>query len=274
MEKYFIEDFIKAEQSVHNMARILGAVAKAYVLPESDYSQTNFRWCEINKHLETRTFTSPGGQSVWISYHPAHLHFHVYVNNEKDNKKMVLVKNNSLAFVKNKFVSILDSLGFNSNEFISILQFLYPQLLDVNGKLFSPDKALLHQFEAIRNEANRYLHDYLNKAGLTSEVRVWTHNFDTGIYCKHTNGLEQYAGYAPADKEAYDKPYFYNSFYLNGKKIIPANFPIIQNVIWETEKWGGAILPMDGFSSIEEFLFAVPGFLIQTTETFLSSTKH
>lgn len=146
-------------------------------------------------------------------------------------------------------------------------------MLDQDGKLFLPDKALLHQFENIRNEVNRILHEYLQQSGLQSEVRVWEHNFDTGIYCKHANGIDQYAGYAPADKEAYDKPYFYNSFFVNGKRVIPYNFKPLQNIIWETERWGGAILPMDRFENVEGFLAAAPGFLKETTEEYLSSIK-
>jgi len=268
-----IDNYIQAEQSIHNMARFLGAIAKAYNTPLPDYSHTNLRWCEINHHLETRTFTLPDGRPVWVSYHPAHLHFHIYVNDEKDNKKMVLVKNNSLSFVKNKFVSLLNSLGLNAESFTAKLDFRFPQLLDVNDKLFLPDKMHLHLFEAIRNEANKHLHGYLQQSGLSSEVRVWENNFDTGIYCKHANGIDQYAGYAPADKEAYDKPYFYNSFFVNGKRVVPHNFKPSQNIIWETERWGGAILPMDRFDTVEDFLAAAPSFLTNTSEIFLSSIK-
>lgn len=266
-----ISEYLKAEQSVHNMARILGAIAKTYIAPLPDYCHTNLRWCEINHHLETRSFSLPDGRPVWVSYHPAHLHFHVYVNDEKDNKKMVLVKNNSLTFVKNKFVSLLNSLGLSGDSFIPRLDFRFPDLLDDDGKLFLPDKTLLHRFETIRNEANKILFDYLQNSRLQSEIRVWEFNFDTGIYCKHGNGIDQYAGYAPADKEAYDKPYFYNSFYLNGKKVVPAGFSEVKNTIWKTEEWSGAILPIDRFATIEEFLGTAPVFLKDTTEIFLSS---
>ncbi len=269
-----IEKFIKSEHSVHNMARILGAIGKAYINPVSDYSHTNLRWCEINHHLETRSFTLPGGDTVWVSYHPAHLHFHVYVNDEKDNNKMVLVKNNSIEFVKQKFVKILNDLALDANKFLPNLRFRHLELLDDNGKLFLPDKPSLHQFETIRSEANRILQEYLLQSGLQSEIRVWENNFDTGIYCQFANGTDQYAGYAQADKEAYDKPYFYNSFFVNGKKIIPINFKQAKNTIWETENWGGAILPMDRFETMEEFLAAAPAFLNETTEIFLSSIKQ
>lgn len=271
MDKNFLENFIRAEQSVHNMARLLAAIAKTFVAAKTDYSHTNLRWCEINHHLETRNFVLPDGRPVWISYHPAHLHFHVYVNDEKDNKRMVLVKNNSLTFVKNKFISILNNLGLGGDSFVQNMNFRFPELLNNNGKLFIPDKTLLHQVESIRNEVNLYLHEYLRLNGLQSEVRVWTYDFDTCIYCKHDGGVEQYAGYAPADDEVCSTPYYYNYFYKNGKRLAPEYYSPISFGRWETGAWSGAVLAMDQFETVEAFNMQVLPFLQESSGIYLSN---
>jgi hypothetical protein len=261
-----IKEYMQEEQFLHNMARILGAMGQAYLPAKADESHTNMRWDSLKNRLEARNMPLPDGHAISISFHPHELHFHIACNQQE---YMVATKGNSLDFVLNKIAQTLGQYGLEGASFRQHLDYPYPQWNAVNGWLMQPEKSGLSTFQQIRSEANRHLEEFLQADKQHSEVRIWPHNFDTGIECTYGNGLLQYAGYSPADGEVYQRPYYYNSFYRNGRKIKPLQFPKLPHTIWETQRWGGAILPADAFTSWDDFLNAAPAFLQQTTGLFL-----
>ncbi|MBL7711939.1 MAG: hypothetical protein JNL13_05730 [Chitinophagaceae bacterium] len=267
------DKYIQTEQFLHNMARILGAIGQAYLPAEPDFSHTNMNWKEQQNLLQTRDIPIPGGAGILLSFHPHELHFHITCTHLQKND-IVITKGNALSFVLGRIAQALKAYGLDSQAFQSGLQYRFPQWNDVDGRLLQPEKQYLKRFEQLRSGANKQLKDFLEQNRLSSEVRIWPGNFDTGIYCRHDSRIEQYAGYAPADQEAYSRPYYYNSFLVNRKRIIPHHFPRLQHTYWETQKWGGAILPSDAFRSWEDFLNAAPVFLQQTSDTFLKEIKN
>lgn len=263
--------FIQAEQFLHNMARILGTMGQAYLPAKIDYSHTNMGW--DNQSLQTRPIPVPGDASIQLAFHPHELHFNIACIHTKQND-IVIAKNNSLQFVIEKIAGTLSAYGLNGDAFQHHLEYRFPQWNNVDGLLFHPAAKQLDDFARVRSYVNEHLKEFLTHNNLQSEIRIWASNFDTGIYCEHGNGIEQYAGYAPADEEVCPQPYFYNSFYLKGAKVIPQHYPALPHTTWETQKWGGAILPAGKFDKWEDFLDAVPGFLQQATDVFLSRIKQ
>lgn len=268
-----LNKYIQTEQFLHNMARILGAMGKAYLPAKPDFSHTGMSWDEQQNTFQTGEIPIPNGAGLRLSFHPHELHFHMACTHLQKND-IVITKSNTLQFIIGRIAQAIKEYGLDSQAFQSGLQYRFPQWNDVNGRLLQPEKQYLKNFEQVRSGANRYLKDFLQQNHLNSEIRIWPGNFDTGIYCRYDTGIEQYAGYAPADKVAYGRPYYYNSFLVNRERIMPHHFPRLPHTYWESRSWGGAILPSDAFRSWDEFLNAVPAFLQQTTDTFLKEIKH
>jgi hypothetical protein len=86
-------------------------------------------------------------------------------------------------------------------------------------------------------------------SGQTSEVRIWPHHFDTGVYYSFPGemGTEQaalWAGYTIADA-VNDEPYFYLSGYASRQPIdFAATQPLTTGKWLNTPSWQGAILPV------------------------------
>lgn len=262
-----IERFINTERAVSNIGRILGAISKAYIEPEADDSHTNFFWCSTNLHLETRHIHLPNDEVLSVSYHPSHFHIHFETETETKPKQeqLVLLKNNSLDYVLKKTAETLSKFGLDPKKFHDHVEFRYPELTNINGKLFTPEKSLIHQFELIQSSANNLLISYIISNNIHAELpRVWPYNFDTGIVCFLDDNIIQYAGYAPADNEVCKVPYFYNSFYKNNQQIISDSVLTVGE--WQKEGWKGAILRMDDFNDSAEFLDAVLPFIKQSSE--------
>lgn len=265
-----IDEFITTERAVGNIARILGAIAKAYIPPVVDDSHTNFLWCNTNKHLVVRPIILTNDKVLTVSYHPGHLHIHFEIEGSDDHEHMVLLKGNSIAYVQNRVIQILNKLGLNGDEILKHIEFRYPDLNDINGKIIKLDKTFISEFSYIRTEANNVLTSYIVNNKLIAELpRVWPHNFDTGIVCNLQDDITQYAGYAPADETVCNVPYFYNSFYKNGKQIVGSNS--LEHGEWLTTGWKGAILPVNSFDTTDSFLQFAYSFIENSSKEFLNN---
>lgn len=268
--KTSIDELIKTERGIGNITRVLGAIAKAYIPPVTDDSHTNFLWCNTNKHLVVRSIILPDGKTLNVSYHPGHLHIHFEIEGSDSHEHMILLKGNSMSYVQNRAVQILCKLGIDGDEILKHIEFRYPNLNDVNGKIIKLDKTFISEFSNIRTEANNVLTSYIVNNKVIAEMpRVWPYNFDTGIVCNLKNDITQYAGYAPADEAVCNVPYFYNSFYKDGKQIV-ANNPL-EHGEWLTSGWKGAILPVNSFDTTELFLQSAYAFIENSSKEFLNS---
>ncbi len=99
-------------------------------------------------------------------------------------------------------------------------------------------------------------------SGQTSEVRIWPHHFDTGVYYSFPGetGIEQaaiWAGFATADSVS-QEPYFYLSGYNSRQPIDFATAqPLITGKWLNIPSWQGAILPValvEGAEQVNTFL--------------------
>lgn len=265
-----IDEFIKTERAIGNIARILGAVAKAYIPPVTDDSHTNFLWCNTNKHLVVRPITLTDGRILNVSYHPGHLHIHFEIAGSHSHEHIVLLKGNSIRYIHKRAMQMLNKFGLDGDEILKHIKYRYPELNDVNGKVVVLNKVLIDEFSSIRTEANNALTSYIVNNKLLEELpRVWPHNFDTGIVCRLENNVTQYAGYAPADNKVCNVPYFYNSFYKNGEQIT-SKTPL-EHGEWLNGDWKGAILPLTDFSTTDLFLKSAYSFIENSSKEFLKN---
>lgn len=263
-----IQQFITTERIIGNVTRILGSIAKSFIPPVSDDSHTNLLWCNTNKHLITRTIVLTDGRHLNVSFHPGHLHIHFEIEGEHTHNHIVLLKGNSINYIQNRVIQFLNNFGLDGDEINSHLKYRYPELNDVAGKLPKLDSSMIKLFENIRCSANNSLSSYLVNNKIEAELpRVWPHNFDTGIFCVLKDDVQQYAGYAPADDKVCPVPYFYNSFYKNSEQLIGTN--VLEHAEWQTNNWKGAVLRLDSFNSVDDFLAASTQFLNQSSKSFL-----
>ena len=263
-----LNDFIKAENSIHNQARIIGAIAKAFVPPVEDGSHTNMAWNTVDQRLESRYFEGKENSKAFVYYKPNSFSFRLDSGNSDVE---INSKEKPLQSILDEFEKALTEFGVDGRAFRSEVSFRFPELFDSNEIGFRPEKELIRSFEQIRTSANEQLQNFLDEFNQTSEIRVWEHNFDTGIFCEYDGGLQQFAGYSPADEEASEAPYFYNSFVnKNSGNMVPKGYAKLSAGYWEVEKWSGAILPITSFSTTREFLDKSFRFLVESSKEFLS----
>ena len=261
-------DYILAEKSIHNYAKIIGEISNLYLLKQDDFSHTNMVWDSDKKVLKSREIVLPNNFIATIEYHPNHFHFHIATNCPKLKEPMVLTRNNNLNYIIKTFQNNLNLIGLEGGK-IQNMDLPYPEYLSYTEKPFLPSKNAIHLFEKIRTNVNNTLLELLTHNNFKSEVRIWPYNFDTGIYCKHPDGLEQFGGYAPADAIS-EFPYFYNSFYKDGKAFLPNINQQLDFGYWMNSNWKGVIYPFKEPNEVDLFLSNGALFLKQTTNKFLN----
>lgn len=255
-----ISKYIETERLIHNWIRFLGAYAEAYIEPQEGDAHTNLNWNKDKIRFETRR--APNG--LFMTYSPIQNGFQFL--NEPNSKLFIVLhlSEKSVSEVKTEIQEILTSMDFDTTDLFSNLEFRYLEHHEeskIMNVINQREMLLQNEIRTITHDACTQLLEYFQ---CNSEIRVWPHNFDTGIYCKHKNGLEQFAGYSPGDSEVSEIPYFYNGFYKGGAKVYPENYPQLIKGYWETKKWGGAILPFTEHNEV-----CVTEFFIRSTQTFL-----
>lgn len=263
-----IKDYIVAEKSIHNYVRIMGEISDLFIDSTSDYSHTNLAWIPQSKVLQTRNIHLPNGFEASIEYHPNHFHFHISTDCPNIKNPLILTKNNNLNYIINTFQNNLKLIGLEGKNLTDV-KLAFPELLHNSLRPMHPSKDAIHLFEKIRTESFQILENYLKKNDLESDIRIWPHNFDTGIFCKHANGIEQFAGYAPADSLS-DLPYFYNSFYKDNKAYIFETSEKLKTGKIINEAWKGAIYTLDDPNNVDKFIKNASSFFEQTSNIFLN----
>ncbi len=262
-----IENLIACDQTLHNWGRILGQIGYRLVPPVPDYSYANFRWNSSTRRLEGRSFGRKE-KPFFAAFDVDEKSFaiisaaeSIYVTTESQDYDAVLA---------NLELVLAANIG-QSPDLSNGLEFRFPGRFDENRIARPIDGDALKLWMTLRTGANEVLTQTLSTLNQSSEVRIWPSNFDTGICCDYGNGLLQYAGFAPADKDVIGEPYFYNSFYQHDRRVYPHGFPTLEHGYWETTTWAGAVLPISHFGNPEDFITAAASFLLESSNAFL---KH
>lgn len=108
----------------------------------------------------------------------------------------------------------------------------------------------------LRAFANKAMGNLNQLSGITSEINIWPHHFDTGVYysiTKVNNETTQSigAGLAIADSMI-NEPYFYLYGWTKEGKIDYIDTPDLASGNWLTEGWQGAVLKASEINTLED----------------------
>lgn len=165
------------------------------------------------------------------------------------------------------------SLHMRTEEFSRPLHFEIPDynIEKLNEEDISEDG--LKSWIYFRHLANMACQDMLGYLQTESEICIWPHHFDTGIYTQVTESLGLGFGLAMEDVML-GQAYFYMSGYHTEYPISYVNLKQLSAGKWETgEHWNGAVLPINAIphASGEEALKMIRTFIKETSTWFLNN---
>ncbi len=190
-----MQEYNHIDQCIHQLSQIIAKANRTFVPKQPDDSHTNLYFDPISHRIYGR----------WIKWKNSSI---ILSLNLRSNRLEWLDKTievlDSVSIVDQNFDQLeglvevsMDKLGLDSEGFRQPLHFQITtyDFLDKPIKAFHPDH--LKEWEFYRGYANDVSYSLLGYLQEDSEVRIWPHHFDTGIYVEiaHQVGLGFWAGY-------------------------------------------------------------------------------
>ncbi len=237
-----MENYNQTDQFIHQISQVLAKLGRTYVPEKDDDSHTNLYWEPLQKRLLGRWISTSKG-NVLPAIKLEQLTFQ-WLTTQMKAIDEVSFENKRLTELEVLIEKTLISLGLNIKNFREPLHFDIPDYPFKNKPFNRFNLRDLEEWSIYRSLANHILKDIGSYLNLNSEVRIWPHHFDTGIYFQWTENSGIGAGLAMEDSLA-GAPYFYISGYTGEKQINYDNVMPLTEGKWIKEgSWKGAILPV------------------------------
>ncbi|TPN83387.1 hypothetical protein [Aquimarina algicola] len=230
------------KEQIHLAAQYLAAAGISFVIPKNDDSHTNLGFNVDAKSLETRQLSSER-DVLAFNYEQFSLEWHSF-----SKKKMFKLDGKThqevLQWLKET------SLKCIGKSYKYDLHYDLPYSIDDDYTFKLKDIDELKYLSSLRILIQQTLEQIIKDYHLETEIRVWPHHFDTGIYTafrvnnNDTSSQESIhigLGLAIPDRLC-NKHYFYISGYAKDKAISTTNFQNLDQGVWIDDNFKGAIL--------------------------------
>ncbi|GAB4032394.1 hypothetical protein [Spirosoma gilvum] len=238
-----MDDLNQADKTLHSLAQLIALTGMQCLPLQADDSQTNMVWDQLLHRLEGRAFDQAGQQLRLVIDTEA---FTVqFIGDHNRILSLLSPEGKTPADVLMWWNEQMRSLGITEIRPLNYHLDHEPVALDA---LYQRPSALgaWNQWRTVANEALQTLNQW---SGQQSEVRIWPHHFDTGVYYSLPDAQQHeraaiWTGYAIADSIC-PEPYFYLSGYNSAQPVNFQNAPTLSAGEWRTgADWQGALLPI------------------------------
>ena len=265
-----MQAYIKTDRQLHWLSQVIAKTNRTYVPEKSDDSHTNLYFDHLGKRITGRWMDGPDGK-IMLNLDLKSMGIK-WINRSLTTLHEVAVFNSDMGELEQKAGTYLQSLGMNTEGLSKPLHFEIPdyQIEKIDEGDISSDG--LKSWIWYRELANRACPHMLGYLQMESEIRIWPHHFDTGIYLQVSENLGLGFGLAMEDSVV-GSPYFYIAGYGGEPSISYKNVAPLRYGRWETgAQWNGAVLPLDELpdGSADEAGKTIGTFIKETAGWFLT----
>jgi len=239
------EDLNEADRILHSLAQLVALTGTNTLPHQPDDSQANIDWNADRQWLEGRAFVDDDQSLRLIIDLPT---FSLYFLDGNDQPvASFAVQGKTPDEAAAWWQSVMQSWDFDTTK---------PLSYQLDSAPVPPETpyvrpAGLTEWANWRTIAHQQLTTLNEQSGRTSDIRIWPHHFDTGVYYSISDeaGHEKaaiWAGYAIADAVSAE-PYFYLSGYNSRQPVGFSMAPALTSGEWLSRSdWQGAYLPVSG----------------------------
>ncbi len=265
-----MQEYIKTDQQIHWLSQAIAKVNRTYVKQEEDDSHTNLYFDPLSRRILGRWVDSPAGRIILVLDLNS-FRFH-WLDHQMRSAASAPGSDASVVEIERELAEYPASLGMDTNGLFRKLHFQIPEY-KIN-RIAEEDFSMegIRQWTYYRELANEASLSLLGYLQAQSEIRIWPHHFDTGIYIQLSP--ETGLGFGLAMKDSMiGEPYFYMAAYSGEGSIAYDQLPELSHGRWITgEDWKGAVLPLGDIPLLayEQAKEVIGIFIMNTSEWFVS----
>ena len=237
-----MQEYVNTDRQLHWLSQIIAKVNHTYVPVKKDDSHTNLFFDTVGNRLFGRWINTPKGKFI-LALNLNTLCFE-WLDNKLSVKTSISVFDKEGPSIEKEIWEYPVSIGMSSKDISKPLHFEIPDYgfaMIKADEISSSGVEKWGYYRELANSACFSLSGYLQSE---SEIRIWPHHFDTGIYIQITDSLGFGFGWAMEDSMV-GEPYFYLSGYKKPPPIKYENLSKLSVGGWVTgEHWNGAVLPL------------------------------
>lgn len=237
-----MQEYDNTDIQIHWLSQVIAKMNRTFVPEQADESHTNLYFDPIVKRLFGRWIDSPDGKII-LAFNLGSLSFE-WLDTRQKILHAISVLDKNMEELEKYVIAYPEKLGMKTDIFSSPLHFKIPEYGIVSLKKEDVSDPGVNSWTFFRYLANRACQDMLGYIQAESEIRIWPHHFDTGVYTMATENLGMGFGLAMKD-EMIGQAYFYLSGYNRDSAVSYKKTDPLTKGRWETgEQWNGAVLPM------------------------------
>lgn len=248
------DNYDQEEINLHRAVQLLSLTGVNLLPALPDDSQNTVVWNEKSHTILGRVFELNKKQyQMGIRLTPFEL---ILLNNNQETINSIDIGGLDQPALYSIWEDWLINLGFKG-DLITKLHYELPENDHYRSNQFNGITAeFANTWSDLRTIINTAMENLNKLSDITSEINIWPHHFDTGVYYSVTevnNETTQSigAGLAIADAMV-NEPYFYLYGWTKEGKLEYNNAPDLGSGNWLTQGWQGAVLNVSNFNTLEE----------------------
>ena len=225
-----MQEYSNSDRQIHWLSQVLAKVNRAYVPEQEDDSHTNLYFDDIGKRILGRWIDGPKSKMI-LGLDLQSLSFQ-WMDAGLNRLNEFSVLNGSMDELEAGVSEYPGSLKMSTADISKALHFDLPdyKISKLNKEDLSDEG--IRSWIFYRGLANQASLDILGYLQGESEIRIWPHHFDTGIYTMVSDHLG--LGFGLAMKDALlREAYFYMSGYGTESPLEYQNLPTLSAGRWE-----------------------------------------
>lgn len=246
------------DQHIHQLSQIITKANRTFVPKQADDSHTNLYFDSIARRVYGRWINAEKGNII-LALNLQSFSFE-WINDALKVIQIHSIQGKTSSKIEQSIADALPEIGLRAKDFRNDLHFKISEYPFLNEPFSNFEAKDLTQWEHYRSLGNKACFALLGLLQATSEIRIWPHHFDTGIYVEPNKNVGFGFGLAMEDSMV-GIPYFYFSGNeLNGHAIDYNIVPELTFGHWIiNHHWKGAVLPLpdlekDNSKTIHVFL--------------------
>ena len=237
-----MQSYNTIDKKIHQICQIIAKVNRSLVSKQEDDSHTNLYFESIEKRIYGRWFQQNDINYI-LALNLVDFSF-LLLDDSKEIINQFQIEGKTVVEIENDIVQAFGALNLPTEGLMNELHYEIPTYEFIDASWKKPETSELNNWITYRTIANEACMLLLGIAQANSEIRIWPHHFDTGIYFKVKTNLGIGFGLAMYDEMAKDA-YFYISAYPENYNIQYNNLPNSDYGKWViNENWKGGILTL------------------------------